>query len=237
MSQLRSKEVVELGIRLVAHLDREDDLLASWMSHYIAELIDKVNHATPDARDSAQEACFKAILELWRHRSSFPIDARPFASLEPILRTLASLDMEQTTQRYYAREREDAQTKASDETKKWLDFARDIDNTARLLIRVAIRSAVASTTKSTDPWVEIAKNSELNDNIEGNVLEFVRNDDDRFDEAEARFVALHRCAARIDSFLEAGDEFAEKLRAYAADVKNGTSDGAADEEQEDEAES
>ena len=53
-------EIVNLGRRLVAQLDCKDDLLASWMSHYIAELIDNVEKAPADMRTAAQQACAAA---------------------------------------------------------------------------------------------------------------------------------------------------------------------------------
>jgi len=56
-----------------------------------------------------------------------------------ILRTLASLDSD--APRYYTQERNDAVAQADEETQKWLDFASEVDNVARLLIRVAVRSA------------------------------------------------------------------------------------------------
>ena len=58
VSQLRSKETLELGIHLVAQLERQDDLLAAWMAHYIAELIDNVEKTSPeDKRSSSGSLC------------------------------------------------------------------------------------------------------------------------------------------------------------------------------------
>lgn len=230
MSPLRSKEVVELGIRLVAQLDRKDDLLASWMSHYIAELIDNVDKATPEAKTAAQESCAKAILELWRHRSSLPKGVRPYVKLEPILRTLASLDDERTTKRYYAREREDAESNADDEMQKWLDFARDVDDAARFLVRTAIRSAAARAAAPITPWVELARNAELTDNVEYSVLQFARKAYESGDKAQERQALLQLSLARIESFLKAGAAFADVVRGYLADENRGTSGGEAGDE-------
>jgi len=215
VSPLRSKKVLELGTALVTQLERKDDLLASWMAHYIAELIDNAERAPPETKAAAEEACAKAILELWRHRASMPKNARPFAKLEPILRTLASLDTEFPTRRYYARERHDAEAGADEETQKWLDFANDIEAAARLLIRVAIRSAVAGSAASMNPWVELARNAELNDNVEYTILEFARKAYESGDGAQA--ASLRVKLARIDSFLKAGTAFAAEVRAYVAE--------------------
>ena len=203
------------------------------MSHYIAELIERVEKATPEKKAAAQESCAKAILELWRHRSSLPKDVRPFAKLEPILRTLASLDDERTTRRYYAREREDAEASVDEEVRTWLDFASDIDDAARLLIRTAIRSAAAGSAASMTPWVELAKNAELNDNIEYSVLQFVRKAYESGDEAQERQASLRFSLARIESFLKAGAAFAEEVRVHMGDTpgteaEDGDGDGDGD---------
>ena len=231
MSPTRSKEVIELGIRLVAQLDRKDDLLVSWMSHYIAELIDNVDKATPEAKAAAQESCAKAILELWRHRSSLPKVVRPYVKLEPILRTLASLDDERTTKRYYARERKDAEANADDEMRNWLRFAHDVDDVARFLIRTAIRSATASSAADTTPWVELAKNAELTDNIEYSVLRFAREAYKSGDKAQERQASLQLSLARIESFLKVGAEFADRVRGYLTD-ENGGASGSEDEDED-----
>lgn len=221
MSPLRSKEVLELGARLVEQLDSKDDLLASWMAHYIAELIENVEKATVETKRAAQEVCAKAILELWRHRSSLPKDVRPFAKLGPVLRTLASLDNERTLRRYYARERDDAEASADEEMRKWLDFARDIDDAARFLIRTAIRSAVAGSVASMTPWIELAKSAELDNNVEYSVLKFVQKAYESGDEARERQAALRFSLARIESFLKAGAAFADVVRAYIVDENGG----------------
>ena len=217
MSPIRSKEVLELGSRLVEQLDSGDDLLASWMAHYIAELIDNVEKATAETKAAAQDACAKAILEVWRHRSSLPKELRPFLKLEPILRTLASLDIERTPRRYYAQERGDAEASADEAMREWLDFARDIDDAARFLIRMAIRSAVAGSAASMTPWVKLAKCAELDRNVESSVLEFVQNAYESGDKARERQASIRFSLARIESFLKAGAAFADEVRAYAAD--------------------
>jgi hypothetical protein len=88
--------VLELGKRLVSQLDAADDFLASWMAHYIAQRINDAEKAPDEARAEATDSCAKAILEIWEHRSSLPNQVRPLRDLGPVLRTLASLDVDQT---------------------------------------------------------------------------------------------------------------------------------------------
>nr|HEX4318155.1 hypothetical protein [Kofleriaceae bacterium] len=231
VSPARSKELIELGSQLVAQLDRKDDLLASWMSHYLAELIDNVGRATADAKPAAQEACAQAILDLWRRRSSWPEKARPFVELEPALRTLASLDVERPTERYYARERRSAATNTNDETRKWLSFASDVDKAARYLIRKALHVATISTAEAMSPWLALAKNAEIEDSIELSLLEFIVTAHESGDAKRMREANLRLLLSQIETFLKTGATFADEIRSYLADAVGG--EAAADEEVED----
>ena len=221
MSLLRSRDVLELGANLVAQFDRKDDLLASWMAHYIAELIDNVDNATPDTKAAAQEACAKAILELWRRRSSWPPKVRPFMKLEPILRTLESLDIEQPTERYFTRERHEALAAGDEETRNWLAFARDIDRAARFLIRTALRTATTSTAESISPWIALAKNAEIDGSVETRLLEVIINADEDGDAAEMREASLRLSLSQIESFLRIGATFADELRSCIVGANDG----------------
>src|SRR5260221_8606675 len=97
----RSKAVLELGKRLVAQFEDKGDLLAAWMAHMIAERIHAAETAAPQDKAAAEEGCAKAILELWHHREALPQRVRPLRELEPVLRTLQSLDVDHAHYRYY----------------------------------------------------------------------------------------------------------------------------------------
>lgn len=225
MSPLRSKEILELGSRLVAQLDRKDDLLAAWMSHYIAELIDNVEKATPEARLAAQAECAKAIIALWRRRSSWPEKVRPFLKLEPALRILASLDVEQSTERYCERELIDALAKADDETRTWLDFAGDVDRAARYLIGTALRAATKANSESLAPWVALAKDAEIDDSVETELLEFVIDAPKSGDAAKVRESIARLSLSKIETFLKTGAAFVDELRSLLDDGGDGGGGG------------
>jgi hypothetical protein len=190
------------------------------MAHYIAELIDNVAKATPDAKPAAQEACAKAILDLWRRRSSWPEKVRPFVKLEPVLRTLASLDVDQPTERYYARERHNALANADEETRKWLAFASDVDKAARFLIRTALRAAATSTAESMTPWIALARNAEIDESVETSLLEFIVKADESGDAKQVREASLRLSLSQIDTFLKVGGAFADEVRSYLADAND-----------------
>jgi hypothetical protein len=204
--------------QLVSQLDRKDDLLASWMSHYIAELMDNVANAPPDAKAAAQHTCAKAILELWQRRATWPERVRPFVQVEPVLRTLSSLDIDQTADRYYARERRDASGTASNEMGKWLAFATTVDNAARFLIRSAVRAATTSTKESIDPWVALVKNAGIDDSIETSLLDFLIKADESGDAKLQGEANLRLNLTHIETFLRLGGAFADEIRAYLNDL-------------------
>jgi|GEM_PF-4378947 len=65
MASKPSEAVVALGRKLVEHLEFEsdNDLLAGWMSHYLAERMLAVETAAPDDRAALEKQCAEAILE------------------------------------------------------------------------------------------------------------------------------------------------------------------------------
>ena len=214
MSLTRSRAVLELGSRLVSQLGAADDLLASWMAHYIAQLIEAAERAPAEAKAIAQESCAKSILELWRYRTTFPDRLRPFAELEPVLRTLASLDVERTDHRYYHQALHEAETANTDEdTEKWLDLATEIDFTARLLIQTALRFASQRAASSAEPWVELAAQAGAEDGVEKLIVEFVlQGDEEGKADENARDAALRNRLSKLEYFVKLATALAEELR-------------------------
>jgi hypothetical protein len=179
VSLTRSEAVLELGKKLVAQLGTHDDLLASWMAHYIAERIEAVESASTKDRGAAQEACANAILELWRYRSSLPGHLRPLGELEPILRTLALLDVDRTDFRYSpAVLREAATADAAEDCKRWLEIAIELDYSARLLIQFALRFAAHRAATEAEPWVQLALQAGADEGAESATVRFVLEGDE-----------------------------------------------------------
>lgn len=178
MSLTRSKAILELGKRLVAQLNTDDDLLASWMAHDIAQRIDAAEKAPTETKATAQDACAKAILELWRYRHALPGHLRPFGELDPLLRTLTSLDVDHTDYRYCAPALRKAATADADGvTKQWLELAIGLDQTARLLIQFALRSAARNAASKAKPWVELALQAGADESAEEIIIKFVLRGD------------------------------------------------------------
>jgi len=178
--QNRFETVLELGSELASRLqagrEASDDLLASWMAHHVAELIDAAEKATGDARGAAAATCEQAILDLWKYRETLPRHVRPMVELEPVLRTLASLDSGAGNHRYYPAGLSGVTEACDADAREWLEFAMDIDEVARLLIADALRVAAQRAVSRAEPWVQLAKRVGAPLSVEAAFVDFARAD-------------------------------------------------------------
>lgn len=215
MSLKRSKAVIELGKRLVTQLDAADDLLASWMAHHIAERIEAAENAPTREKVERQNDCAEAILQLWRYRSVLPPHLRPLGEIEPVMRTLASLDVEQTDYRYHRNAlREAAVAEVDDEdTKHWLELATGIDYTARLLIQFALRAAAARAAPRAQTWVELAREAAAEEGADRAVVRFIIESEDGSEPVEDYEKAHRRDRlSRLEAFVQLASALAEEWR-------------------------
>jgi hypothetical protein len=88
-------EILELGQLIVKELklDPGTDTLGRWMAHHIAEMIPSVEGAPNEEikRERSAEA-YKAIQDLWSHRSTFDNRINPLFELKPIIQVLRNLN-------------------------------------------------------------------------------------------------------------------------------------------------
>jgi hypothetical protein len=170
----RSRSLIELGRRIVAQLKLGDDLLSQWMAHHIAERIDAAERADNEERASAQDACARAIFQFWDHRNTLPEHIRPFRALEPLIETLASLDVSDRRFRYFQRVPSDDDLEAAgDSSQSALALAMHLDEAARVLIQYFLASAAEAATEDARPWIEAAIDSEADAVLELRIVEFV----------------------------------------------------------------
>jgi hypothetical protein len=152
-------------------------MLAQWMAHYVAARIEAVESAaTAEALRLAQDECAKAILSLWEHRSELPSHLRPFRELEPLMRTLVSLDVDNGDDNRYFRPilLKAALDDVNDpKAKEWLELAMGLDYSARLLIQYALRTAGAAAAFTAVPWVEAAMEAGTDAVAERHAIVFV----------------------------------------------------------------
>ena len=214
-SLMPTKSVLQLGKALVVQLKTEDDLLASWMAHYVAERIGEAEDATGDAKVVAEEAAARVILELWSYRNYLPAHLRPFDKLEPIQRVLSSFDTEETDYRYYpAVLREIAPADADEDVKKYLDIAIGLDYSARILIKTFLRTAAKSASDQAEPWIQLVLDTGADGGIERDIVDFAREVNEEDAENQGRIDAIRSDQiSRLETFAELAALIAKELRA------------------------
>jgi hypothetical protein len=155
-----SDPVLALGKKLIRELELGDttDTLSRWMIHYLAGLIKKAEHQSAKNRPAILKECFDAILGVWQHRHELPDGKRPFQGIEPVLRALESLDPINAERRYFPSALPPAgNTEESKETRRWLELAEGLDNSARILIRECLTNAAAAAIDKSKGWVALAE--------------------------------------------------------------------------------
>lgn len=211
-------DVLELGRLIVSQLGTAGfrNTLAGWMSHYIAELIQSVETADEKDRPEKLSRCANAILELWKHGDVLPDGMRPFEGIEPILRTLASLDPNDHTPRYFRAARAEAgKADQEEDAKKWLDLADGLDYSARILIRYCLACAAQNALDKSKEWVALAEAAGAEDKVYLPVINLVS------DETELADETTHDDAERkeIENRLKRLDEFAQMAGALSRDLR------------------
>jgi len=171
----RSNAVIELGKRIVAGLKLGDDVTAQWMAHLVAEKISAAEHASETAQEAAVAECVDFILKLWAHRYTLPPYMRPLRELDPLLRTLNSLGVnEEGELRFFARPPSSEELDgATEDEKKLFEFAIGIDQAARELIRHALSVAAERSVDLVKPWLEEAFKGSLEATVELRISRFV----------------------------------------------------------------
>ena len=145
MESLETQQsVINLGKQLIDNFkDDEVDEITAWMCNYIAE---KILLAEQTNNEETKKECFDTILKLWERHSSFPDGKRPFENLEPIFKTLNSLNSDSQNYRYLPNPfAQFSSAKDDTDSKSWLKMTKVLDKTARILICFCIDQAIKET--------------------------------------------------------------------------------------------
>lgn len=209
----RSKAVIELGKRIVVGLTLGDDVIAQWMAHLVAEKISAAEDASETLRDSAVAECVDVILKLWTHRYTLPPYMRPLRELDPLLRTLNSLGVNEVDGlRFFARPPSSEELEsATEDEKKLFEFAIGIDQTARELIRYALSVAAERSVNVVKPWLEGVVKGSLEATVELQVSRFVAEGLLK-SQKEANKQSMLDRADRLDSFAKIALSLAKEMR-------------------------
>ncbi len=186
------------------------------MVHHIAGLIHDAEHANCEEKPDKVRLCCEAILNFWSHRYALQIGARPCGELEPILRTLESLDPEAKFPRY-ARSVSGAVDNEQEkgETKSWLELVDGLDYSAKVLIRYCLTQATETTINKSAQWVALAKAAGAGMDAEGLLLGLTADENELLKAQAADVAARKRIEDRImrlEAFAKMATEEVSRLR-------------------------
>lgn len=207
---------LKLGRKLTKELglDKSVDTLGRWMAHYIAELILDTEKAIAEERSEKMRACCDAILNLWKHRHALPNG--PFEELEPLLRTLESLDPEDDTPIYFRSVRATADDVGeNDKTKNWLKLVDELDYSAKILIRYCLTQAAQSALNKSVEWVRLAQAAGVDDGPEFSVIQIILEEDSMLkasDASEEKKKYIENRINRLESFAKMAMEVVSDLK-------------------------
>ena len=213
-----------LGRKLVEELGEGPrvDTLSRWMAHYVAELIDAAENAPAGERATSRRRCFDAILELWSYRAELPDGRRPFENLEPIARTLESLDPDSEIPRYYRSVRRTIDDKENgSDTQTVLDFVDRIDSAARILISYALAEAVRSAMDESKEWVALARHAGVDAGFVDMMNPVGSGGGKQPDETERERRRLSEHVERLEAFARISARVTDDLRARLDALSSG----------------
>lgn len=208
-----SSAVIDLGKRLVTQLKLGDDETAQWMAHALAERIKEAENAPPEKRVAAQNSCADLILQLWERRYSLPSEFCPLQKLEPLLRTLNSLDIN-SGPRFLFMQKPPAGVQVDEGIEKILDFALKLDDAARILVQFFLASAAEQASEEVRPWIQGAIDAGADTSLEVPVVSFVeRGLDHSSNKAELVRENVKSKIQKLEIFASLAASHASDLRA------------------------
>jgi len=209
----RSRAVIELGKRLIAQLQLGDDELTQWMAHTLAERIHTAETALPKDRLAAQNNCAELVFQLWAQRYSLPPRLRPFAKLEPLLRTLDALDA-CNGPRFRFMHEPPADVVAEEGIAKLLGLAVKLDDAARILVHYLLATAAEEASEDSKPWLQSVVDAEADATLEVRIIRFVNSGlDHSAEEAELLRETLLDKIEKLEAFVSVATAHAKELRA------------------------
>jgi hypothetical protein len=192
------------------------------MAHYIVDLIQKAEAATGATKQSAEKACFEAILKLWAHRGELPSGKRPYQDVEPVIRAVESLDPDDNTPRYFRTARPPrGEAPEKSETEKWLDMVEGLDYSAKVLIGYCLAEAADAAQDKTCEWVKLAEAAGVEDGVPEIVIRFISTAADLNKEPDVTKELRNRLQERLkrlDGFTKLAETVAAELRAQLTEL-------------------
>lgn len=209
----RSIAVIELGKRLIAQLKLGDDEISQWMAHLLAERIQDAEHAPPEYRVAKQNDCTELVFQLWARRHTLPARLRPLKKLEPLLRTLDTLDASKGPRFRFMHE-PPADVKVEKDVAEMLSLALKLDEAAGILVQYFLATAAEQASEESKPWITSAVDAGADVTLEVRIVNFVDSGLDRSsDDAKFARETLRDKIQKLEMFASLAATHAADLRA------------------------
>lgn len=220
--------IIALGKLLATEmgLDQSTNTLARWMAHHVAEVIQVAESSVGSDKIDAEDRCRELILSLWKHISYFPGGDHPLGELKNLLATISALDPDNKTY-FYSLEATSRPEKSelSEETLNWLELARGIDFSARMLIGMCLKRAACDIAEEKHELLKLAEafDGEQSLNL---IVKFVSEENsestDVLKETERteRARALEIRVTRLKAIFELSQMMVEGLEGEIEDLKS-----------------
>jgi hypothetical protein len=211
------KRIIDLGKKLVKELNLDPGVntLARWMAHYIAEQIELAQNAVGEMKDDAEKRCFESILKLWKHHSDLPNGIQPFQNFDSIFRAIERLDPDNDEFYYFLNSRrKEEKDEIIDDVQKWLKFAEDIDQVARVWLEYVFKQAALNAVDDeAEEWLELSEGFSQN-GVSTFLSRYVYKEKSGSNQAK-RSLLLSR-VEKLEAFNEINKEL---LRVYQEELK------------------
>lgn len=212
-------EILKLGETIIKELSKEDDdrltLLERWMGHYIAELIDKVEHAKNEReKNLLQKECFEAIMKLWDKRNTLPIESMPLGRIKPAIDVLNE----------FIRKKDIWEQMRFANQTSWESLAVKIHDNQWDAIRICIQAAIAEDAMEREKvWINECSEAlsleekEIIEKLDHFLIEpssaitFIF-DDEKVNSKEVEKSKIERAFDRLESIADIQKEAIQKLR-------------------------
>lgn len=208
------------------NLDQSVDTLARWMAHHVAEVMQAAESSVGSDKINAEDRCRELILSLWKHINYFPGGEHPLEALKSLLATVSALDPD-TKKYFYSLEATSRleESELSEETLNWLELARGIDFSARMLIGMCLKRAASDIAQEKRELLKLAEafDGEQSLNL---IVKFVSEEnserEDVLQETERaeRARALEIRVTRLKAILELSHNLVECLETEIEDLKS-----------------
>lgn len=221
MEQLKYSEekVLKLGKTLISELelDYTVNTLARWMTHYIAELIQKIETSkSEEEKKQLKKECCKLILELWGKRERLPIK-KPTERLKPIISVLELLKEKEHPFISFGL----PNNSRDKNSKTWSEFLKIVKENSERIFNKSLLSLIDDKILERDnQWVE--KHGEFLSNEEKKIIEYLNS----INTLEIQFIDLSKekqektDSEKLDELFNQLENFIDEQRNALLNLKN-----------------